>query len=362
MKLAQTLYEKGLITYHRTESTFVAKSFQEKAHEWIKNKYGENFIRTDCKKSKPGAHECIRPTRVEKSEATLSSPEKRLLEIIWSRTIQYLMSACQLKNVIVTMNSPMLENRYTILFEHVEFQGYRILQEGRAKQSSKHNLKHDFKKGQIVPWKSITCNESVRKKILRYNEGQLVKILDEKKIGRPSTFSSFVQKIQDREYVSKKNIENPDIELSQWKFTWSNDLKKTKKTQKNYEKQKLVLEKKGKDICDFLLSEYQKFFNYEYTAWMEHQLDLIADGKLEKNDFLNNLKQTLAETKISTPTTNSNYILRDVNSILVIKPGKNGWSDYIYHKKNKKCISLKNFKKDYMKCPIEDLIDFVEIN
>ena len=70
--------------------------------------------------------------------------------------------------------------------------------------------------GTIILYDKIVAKQVIKKKILHYNEGQLVKLLDEKKIGRPSTFSSFVQKIQDREYVQKRNYESPPVELCQW--------------------------------------------------------------------------------------------------------------------------------------------------
>jgi DNA topoisomerase-1 len=376
MKVAQSLYEKGCITYHRTESTTISKDFQNKAKQWITEKYGESFVKQASKekKEKECPHECIRPTTVEKKEVTLDALEKKLYHCVWLRTIQSLMSACSLDIVSFQLNSPQFPTAYyEKTFEVPTFLGYRILQENNKEKET--NLKETWQVGSIVFYDKIFAKEVVKKKIMHYNEGQLVKLLDEKKIGRPSTFSSFVQKIQDRQYVQKRNYESPALEFHNW--TLKKDNIQTKKIiDKISEKQKLILEEKGKQICAFLYKEFDLFFNYEYTAKMEAQLDLIAEGKMQKDVFLLELEKKLEEYKLPPKNkTFSNrgkfknqaqnngekpiYELRKINADLVIKPGKNGWSDYVFDKKTKKCHSLQAFPFDYLECPDEHLIRFV---
>ena len=391
MKVAQSLYEKGCITYHRTESTTISKDFQEKAVQWITENYGKAFVKQESKekKEKECPHECIRPTTVEKkntkgSDITLDTPEKKLYHCIWLRTLQSLMSACLLDVVHFQLNCPSSPVAYyEKTFEIPTFLGYRILQDNTVKSDTVKSDKKekDFKEikmwqvGTIILYDKIVAKQVIKKKILHYNEGQLVKLLDEKKIGRPSTFSSFVQKIQDREYVQKRNYESPPVELCQWILKKDN-IQTKKNTDKVNEKQKLILEEKGKQICTFLYKEFDLFFNYEYTAKMEAQLDKIAEGKLQKNAFLMELEKKLEEYKLPpkqksfvsdfTGNKNSRYDgekrtfeLRKINADLIIKPGKNGWSDYIYNKKTKKCLSLQSFPFDYLECPDEHLIRFV---
>lgn len=365
MKLAQTLYEKGCITYHRTESTVMATSFVESANKWIEEKFGKEYIKKDQKKSKPGAHECIRPTSVEKKKME-GAQEKKLYEAIWTRTIQSLMSACELEISTVKIDSPEYPKLfYEKPFENIKFSGFRILNE---KENAASPKSIPFQENDLISFEKIMTKESIKKKILHYNEGQLVKLLDEKKIGRPSTFSSFVQKIQDREYVSKKNYESDTFLLKQWTLKGGKITKSTKKD-KISEKQKIIMQDKGNEICAFLYQNYEMFFNYQYTAQMEEQLDTIADGKMNKNVFLLDLKQKLDNFEIPKSSKKNEslhnpivYDLRTINNDLLIKPGKNGWSDYIFDKKTKKCTSLKNFKGDYLTCAETELQIFLQTN
>jgi DNA topoisomerase-1 len=329
MQMAQKLYEKGFITYHRTESTMIADSFRKQANEWIVEKYGETYLRNDVRPHKPGAHECIRPTAVVKDTEELAELERKLYDAIWKRTMQSLMSACCLDVVMVRVNCPLGNSVcYEKTIERVKFPGYRILQ--TVKESDESRMVA-FTKGQKIMVDKIVAKEAPVKKILHYNEGQLVKLLDEKKIGRPSTFSSFVQKVQDREYVQKQNFRGPEMTLRQWTLQ-SGKIYSRQKKECVSEKQKLVLQKKGSDICRFLYDEFDRFFNFAYTAEMEANLDKIATGTLQKDDFLKLLETELGPSKTQAEVPSC---LRVINHDLTIRPGKNGWSDYIFIKSKK---------------------------
>ena len=360
MKIAQTLYEQGKITYHRTESTSISAEFSQKIKDWIECTYGLEYYGGVIRKAK-GAHECIRPTMIDKSNITLQGDLKRMFEAIWSRTIQSQMAACKLDCITVFIEGPFLFEK---TFEKILFPGFRIL------QSETQKVKVDFLESldinSIIDFKHIESKEQIAKKTFHYSEGQLVKILDDKKIGRPSTFSSFVQKIQDREYVSRKNFNGAPYQIRVLRLE-NGEISTKSREESISEKQKIIMEDKGEQICNFLYEKYEKFFNYEYTAIMEQNLDKVESGELEKKKFLECLKEDLKDfkpIKNSNGTSSNNSLLRKINQEIEIRKGKNGWSDYIclMEKGKRRFISLKNFRHDYKTCEEDLIYEFIQLN
>ena len=132
MKIAQSLYEKGKITYHRTESTAIAEEFKKKIIEYVKTEWGEEYISKTNKKSKKEndkqlAHECIRPTNIIIEDNELENDEKKLLKNIWKYAIQSCMSDCILKIYSLKINSPINKIFYEKNIEKISFLGFKIL-------------------------------------------------------------------------------------------------------------------------------------------------------------------------------------------------------------------------------------------
>merc|ERR1711988_1852670 len=215
MKIAQSLYEKGKITYHRTESTAIAEEFKKKIIEYVKTEWGEEYISKTNKKSKKEndkqlAHECIRPTNIIIEDNELENDEKKLLKNIWKYAIQSCMSDCILKIYSLKINSPINKIFYEKNIEKISFSGFKILD---SEKKSKEQLEIQIEKNIIVDFKLIKSEQSLKDTKLHYNEGQIIKLLDEKQIGRPSTFSSFVDKIKNRKYVEKTNYKGKNYDL-----------------------------------------------------------------------------------------------------------------------------------------------------
>ena len=368
MKLAQSLYEKGFITYHRTESKSIAKEFKEKIKKWVIEKYGSEYSFSRVEKQKKDmAHECIRPTNIENDEKELNEMEKKLYKAIWHRTIESEMSSSKLNIFTIYISSPIENVFYEKSFDEVLFLGYKIL--NPQKEDTKERKYKECKIGEEVEWKNIKIEQSLKETKQHYTEGQIIKLLDEKKIGRPSTFSSFVDKIQTRNYVKKGNYTSKGVELYQLEMTEKTGKIKEKKTEKKTtEKSKIILEELGEKVCEYLYQNFDRFFNFDYTAKMEADMDEIAEGKLDKTIFLSQLQKDLnfSFDNVSKPIirTISFDNLPEIEEIHIYR-GKNNLSDYVYIKKKdvKKpsFISLRNFSLDYKKCSDQDILEFCNL-
>jgi len=369
MKIAQSLYEKGKITYHRTESTAIAEEFKKKIIEYVKTEWGEEYISKTNKKSKKEndkqlAHECIRPTNIIIEDNELENDEKKLLKNIWKYAIQSCMSDCILKIYSLKINSPINKIFYEKNIEKISFSGFKILD---SEKKSKEQLEIQIEKNIIVDFKLIKSEQSLKDTKLHYNEGQIIKLLDEKQIGRPSTFSSFVDKIKNRKYVEKTNYKGKNYDLLCIQYLKKENQYIEKKNAKiSEEKSKIVLSELGDSVCKFLYDNFEHFFNYNYTARMESDLDKIADGTLDDFKFLDDLNmeiQTKLKVEPKIERVKETSILRSFLNFSIRK-GKNNQSDYIFYKNDKmtkpKFISLKNFESNYLECSEEIINDYLQ--
>ena len=257
MQLAQKLYEEGIITYHRTDSLNLSTKFISEAREYIANTFGKKYIPASARvyhtKSKVAqeAHEAIRPTDVTFLEETLkNNPEfnhdhVRLYEIIWKRAIASQMEKALFDSTAIAITS---SNAYVF-----QVQGSVIMFDGFLKVMGYEN-------GEVVlPTVAVgdTVTLSKANSIFhetqappRYTEASLVKALEEKDIGRPSTYAPIISTIIDRQYVAK--IEK-----------------------------KLVPTELGMQVTDFLVLYFPRVMDLPFTAKLEADLDAIATGEKE---------------------------------------------------------------------------------
>lgn len=232
MRLAQTLYESGYITYMRTDSKTYSKEFVDKGKKYIKQKYGEAFVGKHCnnlitnakspkktKKKTKGkkvtkkqedmaqeAHEAIRPTKIEKTEihqgGKIGSQEIRLYNLIWKNTVESLMEKAIYESITAEI-SAFKKNKYKYSIEKVIFKGWKILEKDDEDLELFNYLKN-FKKNTIVDYHKITSKVTLKDLKKNYTEAKLVQMLEKQGIGRPSTYSSLISKIQERGYVLKQ--------------------------------------------------------------------------------------------------------------------------------------------------------------
>lgn len=263
MREAQQLYEQGLITYHRTDSLSLAAEAVNKARRYIETKFGPEYLPETINyykaksKTSQGAHEAIRPTDVNKESIEVSQGGDKLYRLIWERMMMSQMKPAQVEKTVITVKAEVNDKIYGLTA-----QGERLKFDGWLKVSPKWQL---FK-GQELPKLSQNDNlELVKVKPeqkftqppLRYTEASLIKVLEEKGIGRPSTYAPIISTIQDRNYVEKKE-------------------------------QKLWPTVIGKAVTEFLLKHFSKVMDYEFTAGMEAGLDEVAEGKVKWHLLLKN--------------------------------------------------------------------------
>ncbi len=256
MKLAQTLYERGLITYHRTDSFNLSSSFVFKAKDYIAKTFGEGYaldkprgFKTRSKGAQQ-AHEAIRPTKFEKNPKTGKGDKKltgellKLYTLIFNRAIATQMAEAKVKTIHCTIQSAK-GYVFTKEVEQVVFDGFlRIL---NPEYSAKHNRLPLFEKGATVKLQQAENEEGFTKPPPRYNDGSLVRTLEEKGIGRPSTYASIISNIQDKQYVVR-------------------------------EKNQFVPTGLGTAVSDYLSHAFGKIFELDFTAKMEEKLDLVEEN------------------------------------------------------------------------------------
>lgn len=257
MRLAQDLYERGLITYHRTDSFNLSTQFVFRAKDFIIGTYGEQYAlekprgyRTKSRMAQE-AHEAIRPTNLNKAvdditiDKKITQNHKKLYKLIFDRAVATQMKEAQVKVVNILIQG---DKGYEFATEaqQVVFDGFlRVL---NPEFVAKNQKIPDFKEGSSINLTSVEPQASLTSAPPRFNEASLIKILEEKGIGRPSTYAPILSLIQDKNYVEK---------------------------QRRY----FVPTKLGEVISEYLSSSFPEIFTLNFTADMESNLDEIAEGK-----------------------------------------------------------------------------------
>ena len=293
MRLAQTLYENGLITYMRTDSIKYSKEFVKTAKKYIKSQYGNGYVTKNLeklinngenKKKKENnaqeAHEAIRPTKIDVNSITvagkITAREVKLYNLIWKNTVESCMTAATYNSITAKITSPE-KHSYKYSSEEVIFPGWKIVA-GYEKENKEYKYLLSLKEGKILEYKEIYSKVTLKDLKKNYTEARLVQMLEKKGIGRPSTFSSLISKIQERGYVNKENVEGKKIKCTDFKLVEA-DLEEidTERVFGN-EKNKLVIKPIGIIVYEFLEKHFDDLFNYDYTKHMEDELDKISNG------------------------------------------------------------------------------------
>lgn len=293
MQGAQKLYEGGFITYMRTDSRTYSKEFIQKAKTFIKTEYGNKFIHKQIdilslakgasKKKKDStaqeAHEAIRPTDITRKALppNMDNREKRLYSLIWKNTVESCMAPALYFSLRAVLTAPQ-EHKYVYTTELVQFPGWKIVG-GYEKSNPIYHFLQEISKESTLSYSKIISKLTLKELKKHYTEARLVKMLEDKGIGRPSTFSSLISKIQDRKYVQKEDIEGKPITCVDFKLI-GDELEEIEESRVfGGEKNKLVIQPLGVLVLEFLLKHFDPLFSYKYTKRMEDSLDLIARGE-----------------------------------------------------------------------------------
>jgi DNA topoisomerase-1 len=257
MFLAQKLYEEGYITYMRTDSTYLSTHSIEIVREYIKNFYGSNYLPQEPNvysnhKYSQEAHEAIRPCDIKIKDITstnLNADAQKLYILIWNQFVASQMTSVKYQSITITVSADafkLKKNKKIIIFNGWN----KILQE--------ENLVSEFPTlniGSKLFINKIVCNQNFTKPIARFSEASLVRELEKKGIGRPSTYASITSKIQEKGYVKIKQ-------------------------------NKFYAEKMGDILTVRLKKSFSNLIDYDFTARMEKQLDQVAENKINWKNVL----------------------------------------------------------------------------
>ena len=325
MNAAQGLYQAGLITYHRTDSLNLSSQATNAIAGYIKTNFGVNYLKTRHFKTKDAsaqeAHEAIRPTNFTVTSAGKNNYEKRLYQLIWTRTV-----ATQMANTKVAKTTIKLSHDFTAKGEIVIFDGFLKIY-GKSKDLELPKLK----KGDSIDCLELIAKQNFAKPPARYTEGSLVKKLEELGIGRPSTYASIMTAIQARGYVIKGESEGEEREIIELKTSGPSKINRTVIPEKyGASKGKLIPTPIGELVSEFLTNHFKNIVDYKFTASIEKDLDLVADAKLERvkmlRDFYGPFRDTVLTAEGVERFNNARLLGHDpeTGKPIYAKVGKNG--------------------------------------
>ncbi|MCQ2137528.1 MAG: type I DNA topoisomerase [Bacteroidales bacterium] len=286
MSTAQRLYEAGLITYMRTDSTNLSSLAINTAKETICGLYGEKYSKVRNYKTKAKgaqeAHEAIRPTYISNTAIEGTSYEKRLYELIWKRTIASQMADARVEKTSITIAGDNFEEKFIAHGEKILFDGFlKVYMESTDDEESEEalSLLPRLTVGMLLNNGETRATESFTQCPARYSEASLVKKMEELGIGRPSTYAPTIKTIIDRGYIIKGDKPAGERTIRILSLKDGRISTSTKKEMCGSEKKKLFPENIGMAVTDYLTKSFSGIMDYGFTAKVEEDFDKIAEGK-----------------------------------------------------------------------------------
>ena len=305
MGVAQRLYEAGRITYMRTDSTNLSDTALDAAETEIGKTFGPEYVhkRTYASKSKGAqeAHEAIRPTDLATSTIDASREEQRLYELIYKRTLASQMADAKLDKTVAKISVSGREELFVARGEVITFEGFlKLYLEGTDDDDAQDETTKDMlpamKEGQSMSRNSIVATERFSKHPPRYTEASLVKRLEELGIGRPSTYASTIDVMQKRGYVVKEDRDGTPRNYRVLTLSGPNVSAETATENAGQERGKLFPTDIGLVVNDFLLEHFENILDYNFTADVEGEFDVIAQGQLDWRAMLKRFYSPFKET------------------------------------------------------------------
>jgi len=394
MRICQLLYEGGYITYMRTDSKTYSSEFIDSVKTYINKTYtdGEKYInekidllitgaskeditREKTKKNKKQdtkeksklcqeAHEAIRPTKISLFELpeTMDSKEKRMYKLIWENTLESCMSKASFYSITASIAS-FQDTKFTYTSELIDFPGWKIVAKKYTTENKEFHYLQTIKQNSNIIYKKICSRVTIKGLKQHYTEARLVQLLEEKGIGRPSTFSSLVDKIQERGYVKKEDIKGKEIMCKDFELENGEIFEVETKREFGNEKSKLVIQQLGIIVMEFLDKNFLELFNYDYTKLMEDALDKISKGETIWFEVCKSCNEQIEKLIDSLDSDNKIEIkLNDNNTYMIGKYGpvikcieEVDGKEEIKFKAVKKDIDVKLLEKGSYK--VEEVID-----
>ena len=295
MRVAQSLYERGLITYMRTDSTNLSSLAINTAKEFIVNNFGENYshprqYKTHAKGAQE-AHEAIRPTFISNTSIEGTAQEQKLYNLIWKRTVASQMSEAQVLNTTIRVSSDRRSEKFVTQASRILFDGflkvYMETSEDGRDSDGEQTILPKMDQGNVMEAKSISAECKFTGAPQRYSEATLVKKLEELGIGRPSTYAQTITTLTTgRGYIVKGDKEGKKVPVTNLTLKDSAITQSTKTETVGAEKGRLLPQEIGMIVTDYLVANFTDIMGYDFTADVEKDFDRIADGELTWNSVI----------------------------------------------------------------------------
>ena len=317
MSVAQKLYEQGLITYMRTDSTNLSGLAVNSAKKFITENFGEEYSKVRQYKTKAKgaqeAHEAIRPTYIENTSIEGTPQEQKLYDLIWKRTVASQMADAKVLKTDIKVASDKIEEKFALQATQVLFDGFlKLYMESTddPQQDDEDIILPELHIGDRMFDKEISAGCKFTSAPSRYTDASLIRKLEELEIGRPSTYAPTITTLtKARGYVVKGD--KTGVKHHVTNLTLKNgSIKSSSKTETvGAEKGRLLPQEIGMIVTDYLVKNFPTILDYKFTATVEEDFDKIADGGLVWNnvikEFYGPFHQTVQETMSSKEYGNS---------------------------------------------------------
>ena len=294
MRVAQSLYERGLITYMRTDSTNLSALALGTAKKFITENFGPEYskprqFKTHSKGAQE-AHEAIRPTFIENTEIEGTAQEQKLYNLIWKRTVASQMADAKVLNTTLRVSSDKRSERFNAQATQVLFDGFlKLYIEGTDNQDPEEEevMLPDLQVGTPMEEKGIKAECKFTAAPPRYSEATLVKKLEELGIGRPSTYAPTIATLTTgRGYIVKGDKEGRKVAVNELELK-NGGISETSRTETvGAERGKLLPQEIGMIVTDYLEKYFTDIMDYDFTANVEKEFDQIASGNLVWNEVI----------------------------------------------------------------------------
>lgn len=294
MRVAQSLYERGLITYMRTDSTNLSTLALGAAKKFITGNFGPEYSKTrqfkTHSKGAQEAHEAIRPTYIENTEIEGTAQEQKLYNLIWKRTVASQMADAKVLNTTLRVASDKRSEKFNAQATQVLFDGFlKLYIEGTDNQEAEEEevMLPDLQVRTKMEEKGINAECKFTAAPPRYSEATLVKKLEELGIGRPSTYAPTIATLTTgRGYIVKGDKEGKKITVNDLELRNGNISEKSKTETVGAERGRLLPQEIGMIVTDYLEKNFTDIMGYDFTANVEKEFDQIADGNLVWNEVI----------------------------------------------------------------------------
>ena len=294
MSIAQHLYESGLITYMRTDSTTLSKLAIGAARSWITDNFGAQYhkarqYKTGVKGAQE-AHEAIRPTYIGNTEIEGTAAEKKLYSLIWKRTVASQMADARLEKTDIKIEGDNITGYFDVTGSTVLFDGFlKVYIESTdddASAGEEEKILPPLGIGDVMQGEVITATEKYTAHPPRYSEASLVRKMEELGIGRPSTYAPTISTLHQRGYILRQDRKGEERTVTVITLKGDRITTVGKKEVTGSEKARLCPEDIGIMVTDYLEKTFPSIMDYGFTAKVETSFDLVAAGKLVWNKIL----------------------------------------------------------------------------